>query len=147
MAGTSRRLNRYRYLVIGRALALYDAPFPLFGPRGCFPMKSLCGLLLIVPLLALADGDAYDCDGKTRFIHRGAPSTVPAAAKRSYRLQGGRIDGLACQPEDQVIGCMGLTPEQAMRKIVIDLAALSVSDTMELPTSLLIFEGQCKPAN
>ena len=40
-----------------------------------------------------------------------------------------------------------LTPEQAMRKIVIDRAALSVSDTMELPTSLLIFEGQCTKAD
>lgn len=126
---------------------MYHATSLVFALRGYFSMKSLCVLLLIVPLLALADGEAYDCDGKTRFIHRGAPSTVPAAAKRSYRLQGGRIDGLACEPEDQVIGCMGLTPEQAMRKIVIDLAALSVSDTMELPTSLLIFEGQCKPAN
>lgn len=113
-------------------------------------MKSLCApcvLLLIFPLLALADSEAYECDGKTRFIHRGAPSTVPAAAKRSYRLQAGHIDGLPCQPEDQLIGCMGLTPEQAMRKIVIDRAALSVSDTMELPTSLLIFEGQCKSVN
>lgn len=127
--------------------ALYHATSLVFALRGYFSMKSLCVLLLIVPLLALADGTAYDCDGKTRFIHRGAPSTVPAAAKRSYRLLGGRIDGLTCQPEDQVIGCMGLTPEQAMRKIVIDLATLSVSDTMELPTSLLIFEGQCKPKN
>ena len=127
--------------------ALYHATSLVFALRGYFSMKSLCVLLLIVPLLALADGEAYDCDGKTRFIHRGAPSTVPAAAKRSYRLLGDRIDGLTCQPEDQVIGCMGLTPEQAMRKIVIDLATLSVSDTMELPTSLLIFEGQCKPTN
>lgn len=126
---------------------MYDATSLAFVVRGCLPMKSLGVLLLIVPLLVLAGGDAYDCDGKTRFIHRGAPSTVPAAAKRSYRLQDGRIDGLACQPDDQLIGCMGLTPEQAMRKIVIDRAALSVSDTMELPTSLLIFEGQCKPAN
>ena len=98
----------------------------------------------MLPLLALANNEAYDCDGKTRFIHRGAPSTVPAAAKRSYRLKADHIDGLACQQDEQVIGCMGLTPEQAMRKIVIDRAALSVSDTMELPTSLLIFEGQCK---
>ena len=126
---------------------MYDATSLTFARRGCFLMKPLSVFLLMFPLLALADGEAYDCDGKTRFIHRGAPSTVPAAAKRSYRLQAGRIDGLACQPEDQLIGCMGLTPEQAMRKIVIDRAALSVSDTLELPTSLLIFEGQCKPAN
>ncbi len=107
-------------------------------------MKSLCVLLLMFPLIALAASESYDCDGKTRFIHRGAPSTVPAAAKRSYRLTADHIDGLACQQEEQVIGCMGLTPEQAMRKIVIDRTALSVTDTMELPTSLLIFEGQCK---
>lgn len=126
---------------------MYDATSLALAVRGCLPMKSLCVLLLIVPPLGLAGDDTYDCDGKTRFIHRGAPSTVPAAAKRSYRLRDGRIDGLACQPEDQLIGCMGLTPEQAMRKIVIDRVALSVSDTMELPTSLLIFEGQCKPTN
>ncbi len=118
------------------------APF-----RGCFLMKCFVALLLMFPLLAMAAGDAYDCDGKTRFIHRGAPSTVPAAAKRSYRLKSDRIDGLECQQDDQVLGCMGLTPEQAMRKIVIDRAALSVSDTMELPTSLLIFEGQCTQAD
>ncbi len=110
-------------------------------------MKSLCVLLLMFPMLALGAGEVYDCDGKTRFVHRGAPSTVPAAAKRSYRFTADRIDGLACQREDQLIGCMGLTPEQAMRKIVIDRAALSVSDTMELPTSLLIFEGQCTKAD
>ncbi len=121
--------------------ALWRLPF-----RGCFLMKSLCVLFLMCPLLALGAGEVYDCDGKTRFIHRGAPSTVPAAAKRSYRLKADRIDGLECQQDGRVVGCMGLTPEQAMRKIVIDRAALSVSDTMELPTSLLIFEGQCKPA-
>jgi hypothetical protein len=41
---------------------------------------------------------------------------------------------------------MGLTPQQAMRKLLIDPVLLSVTDTLELPTSLLIFEGQCKPA-
>jgi hypothetical protein len=40
---------------------------------------------------------------------------------------------------------MGLTPQQAMRKVLIDPVRLSVSDTLELPTSLLIFEGQCQP--
>ncbi len=109
-------------------------------------MKSFC-ILLFFPLMAMAAGDTYDCAGKTRFVHRGAPSTVPAAAKRSYRVAADKIDGLACELTDQMVACMGLTPEQAMRKIVIDRAALSVSDTMELPTSLLIFEGQCTRAD
>lgn len=116
-------------------------------------MKSLLSLLLmcplLCPLLALGAGNAYDCAGKTRFVHRGAPSTVPADDKRSYRLQAGQIYGLDCKTSDAFIACMGLTPQQAMRKIVIDResASVSVSDTMELPTSLLIFEGQCLQAD
>jgi hypothetical protein len=39
---------------------------------------------------------------------------------------------------------MGLTPEKAMRKVVIDRVAATVSDTLEMPTSLLIFEGRCQ---
>jgi hypothetical protein len=39
---------------------------------------------------------------------------------------------------------MGLTPESAMRKVMIDRTAVSVSDTLEMPTSSLIFEGRCK---
>ena len=109
------------------------------------PMKFFISFLLMCPLLARGAGNAYDCAGKTRFVHRGAPSTVPADDKRSYRVQAGQVDGLDCQTTDDLIACMGLTPQQAMRKIVIDRASMpaSVSDTMELPTSLLIFEGQC----
>ena len=113
-------------------------------------MKSLFSLLpsalLSLPLLAQAAGPAYDCAGKTRFVHRGAPSTVPADEKRSYRVQAEQMDGLACKLSEPLIECMGLTPQQAMRKVVIDRVSASVSDTLEMPTSLLIFEGQCTRA-
>ncbi len=101
-------------------------------------------------ILALASASAqaaepsYDCDGKARFVHRGAPSTVPAAEKRSYRFADGQLDGLACKITDADIGCYGLTPQQAYRRVVIDRLANTVSDTMELPTSMLIFEGSCR---
>jgi len=119
---------------------------PLPGWRA-LPMKFLLACLLAFPLCAMGAGKSYDCAGKTRFVHRGAPSTVPADARRSYRLKADRLDGLECELSEAMIACMGLTPEQAMRKVVIDHAALSVSDTMELPTSLLIFEGQCVQAD
>lgn len=110
-------------------------------------MKFLFPVFLLLPLIAQAVEPAYDCVGKTRFVHRGMPSTVPADEKRSYRVQASMLDGLECQLNDEQIACMGLTPQQAMRKVVIDRLAPSVSDTMELPTSLLIFEGQCKQAD
>lgn len=110
-------------------------------------MKFLCTFLLMFPVWALGASDAYDCAGKTRFVHRGAPSTVPADEKRSYRFQENRIDGLECVLSDAQIACMGFAPGQAMRKLIIERAALSVSDTLELPTSMLIFEGQCTSAN
>ena len=119
------------------------------GAPGLFSsqMKFLLSLLLMSPLLAFGAGHAYDCAGKTRFVHRGAPSTVPADDKRSYRIHADQMDGLDCKLTDTQIACMGLTPQQAMRKVVIDRTAPSVSDTMELPTSMLIFEGQCTPAD
>lgn len=110
-------------------------------------MKFLFPFLLVLPLLAQAAGHAYDCAGKTRFVHRGAPSTVPADDRRSYRLQAGQMDGLACELTETQIACMGLTPQHAMRKVVIDRAAASVSDTLEMPTSQLIFEAQCTQAD
>ena len=109
-------------------------------------MKLLIALLYLFPLLAAAQDLVVECAGKTSFIHRGAPSTVPAAEKRRYRLQANQIDGLQCEQSDTQIACMGLTPQQAMRKLLIDPVRLSVTDTLELPTSLLIFEGQCQPA-
>jgi hypothetical protein len=107
-------------------------------------MKSFIALLWFLPVLAFAQDFFVECSGKTKFIHRGAPSTVPAAETRLYRLQANQLDGLSCEQTESQIACMGLTPQQAMRKLVIDTVLLSVSDTMELPTSLLIFEGQCQ---
>ena len=107
-------------------------------------MKSFIALVWFLPALAFAQDFFVECAGKTKFIHRGAPSTVPAAETRRYRLQANQLDGLSCEQSESQIACMGLTPQQAMRKLVIDTVLLSVTDTMELPTSLLIFEGQCQ---
>ena len=103
---------------------------------------SLVGLIL--PLAALAADIQYDCEGKRRFEHRGAASTVPADARHRYLVTGLKMEGLDCKISDMLISCMGLTPESAMRKVVIDRATVAVSDTLEMPTSLLIFEGRCK---
>jgi hypothetical protein len=108
-------------------------------------MKSIVALLCFLPALVFAQDFFVECAGYTRFIHRGAPSTVPAAEKRRYRLQANQIDGLTCEQSETQIACMGLTPQQAMRKLLLDLTALSATDTLELPTSLLIFEAQCHP--
>lgn len=108
------------------------------------PMTSLTVLLWVLPALAFTQDFFIECAGKTKFIHRGAPSTVPAAETRRYRLQANQLDGLSCEQSESQIACMGLTPQQAMRKLLIDPVLLSVTDTMELPTSLLIFEGQCQ---
>ena len=107
-------------------------------------MKSVIALVLFISALAFAQDFFIECAGKTKFIHRGAPSTVPAAETRRYRLQANQLDGLSCEQSESQIACMGFTPQQAMRKLIIDPVLLSVTDTMELPTSLLIFEGQCQ---
>lgn len=99
---------------------------------------------LFVPLVAIAADIQFDCEGKRRFEHRGAASTVPAGAKHRYLLKDRRLEGLDCQLGDELIACMGLTPESATRRVVIDRVARTVSDTLEMPTSLLIFEGRCK---
>jgi len=128
--------------------ALYDAspnvwivemkPAPLLFPS----LNVLLGLSL--PLTVLAADVQYDCEGKRRFEHRGAPSTVPADAHHRYVVTGSKMEGLNCKLSDERISCTGLTPESAMRKVVIDRIATTVSDTLEMPTSLLIFEGRCK---
>ena len=105
-------------------------------------LNSLVGLLL--PLTALAADVQYDCEGKRRFEHRGAASTVPADARHRYEVTGLKMEGLNCKLSDELISCMGLTAESAMRKVIIDRIAVTVSDTMEMPTSSLIFEGRCK---
>jgi len=106
--------------------------------------RAFLPVLILLPLLGEAAEPAYECAGKTHFIHRGAPSTVPADATRSYRLDGGQIDGMPCTLSDTEIGCHGLTPQQAYRRLLIDRTKGTVKDTMELPTSMLVFEGQCK---
>ena len=108
-----------------------------------FPRFLMCAGMLI-PLPGMAVAPAYECAGKTQFIHRGAPSTVPADARRSYRFDSAQFEGMPCTISDDEIGCHGLTPEQAYRRLLIDRTNGSVKDTLELPTSMLIFEGQCK---
>ncbi len=100
--------------------------------------------LFVMPLASHGTQPAYECAGKTHFIHRGAPSTVPADATRSYRVEGEQIDGMPCKISDVEIGCHGLTPQQAYRRLLIDRTTGTVKDTMELPTSILVFEGQCR---
>jgi hypothetical protein len=99
---------------------------------------------LFLPLAAHSADIQYDCEGKRRFEHRGAPSTVPADARHRYELTGLKMEGLKCNLSDELISCMGLTAESAMRKVVIDRIAITVNDTLEMPTSSLIFEGRCK---
>lgn len=124
--------------------ALYDAmsKFRIIEMKPALfsaPLLTLC-----LPLAAMAADIQYDCEGKRRFEHRGAPSTVPADARHRYVVTDLKMEGLKCKLGDEMISCMGLTPESAMRKVVIDRVAASVSDTLEMPTSLLIFEGRCK---
>ncbi len=105
-------------------------------------LASLMGLCL--PLAARSADIQYECEGKRRFEHRGAASTVPVDARHRYELTGLTMEGLNCKVSDELLSCMGLTPESAMRKVVIDRIAITVSDTLEMPTSSLIFEGRCK---
>ena len=105
-------------------------------------LVSLMGLCL--SLAARSADIQYECEGKRRFEHRGAASTVPVDARHRYELTGLTMEGLNCKLSDELISCMGLTPESAMRKVVIDRIAITVSDTLEMPTSSLIFEGRCK---
>ena len=128
----------------GGIQALYDAAsiFRMTQMKFAILLTSLAALF--PPLAVLADDIQYDCEGKRRFEHRGAPSTVPADARHRYVVTGVKMEGLDCKLSDALISCMGLTPESAMRKVVIDRAAVTVSDTLEMPTSMLIFEGRCK---
>ena len=41
------------------------------------------------------------------------------------------------------IACFGLTEQQAMRRVQIDTTSQTVRDTLQMPTSELIFEGRC----
>lgn len=106
--------------------------------------RLVCSVLMLAPLAGTAATPAYECAGKTHFIHRGAPSTVPADATHSYRFEGHQFEGMPCEISDTEIGCHGLTPQQAYRRLLINRTTGTVKDTMELPTSMLVFEGQCK---
>lgn len=101
-------------------------------------------LLLLLPIAAHAADASYDCEGKRSFFHRGAPSTVPVDEKRSYRVEGDKFEGLECKVSDAEVGCHGLTPEMAYRRILIDRKAGTVRDALELPTANMVFEGRCK---
>ncbi len=108
-------------------------------------MRKLLFILSItlLPAFVCAAELSLSCQGKTRFIHRGAPSTYPVDEKRSYAMRDGVLAGMPCNSIDNGVACFGLTAQQAMRRVMIDVAAKTVSDTLELPTSLLIFEGHC----
>lgn len=108
-------------------------------------MQSLIfsALLILLPSAVLAGDFNYNCHGQTRFIHRGAPSTYPADDKRSYLIANQQLDGMQCETNENGFACFGLTEHQAMRRVLIDTSAKTVSDKLELPTSELIFEGRC----
>jgi hypothetical protein len=123
---------------------LYDvlSIFRVIEMKFAILLVSLMGLCL--SLAARSADIQYECEGKRRFEHRGAASTVPVDARHRYELTGLTMEGLNCKLIGELISCMGLTPESAMRKVVIDRIAITVSDTLEMPTSSLIFEGRCK---
>lgn len=84
------------------------------------------------------------CQGKTRFIHRGAESTYPVDEQRRYQIQNQKLETMQCSTTESGWYCYGLTEQQATRRIRLDTTTLIVSDTLELPTSALIFEGRCQ---
>lgn len=98
---------------------------------------------MLLPTAVLAGDLNYDCHGQTRFVHRGAASTYPADDKRSYLIANKQLDGMQCETNENGFACFGLTGHQAMRRVLIDTSAKTVSDKLELPTSELIFEGRC----
>ena len=106
-------------------------------------MRLLLLTFLLLPQLASAESLSLHCQGKTRFMHRGAPSTVPADEQREYQIRDAVLDSLPCTAEGSQWSCFGLTAHQAMRRVQIDLTEMTVIDKLELPTSELIFEARC----
>lgn len=104
---------------------------------------SLLFVLSALPWHALASDLTFDCQGKTRFVHRGAASTYPQDEKRHYHVQDSSLDTLSCSSGESGIACSGLTDHQAMRRVQIDTKSRTVNDTLQMPTSELIFEGRC----
>lgn len=86
----------------------------------------------------------WECQGKTRFVHRGAESTYPVDEQRRYQIRNQILESTTCSTTESGWYCYGLTEQQATRRIRLDTASLTVTDTLELPTSELIFEGRCK---
>lgn len=101
-------------------------------------------LLILLSGTVLAGDLNYDCRGQTRFVHRGAASTYPADEKRSYLIANNQLSGMRCETTEKGFACFGLTEQQAMRRVLIDTSAKTVTDKLELPTSELIFEGHCE---
>jgi hypothetical protein len=52
---------------------------------------------LCLPLAARSADIQYECEGKRRFEHRGALSTVPADARHRYEVTGLKMEGLQAQ--------------------------------------------------
>lgn len=86
----------------------------------------------------------WECQGKTRFIHRGAESTYPVDEQRRYQILNQTLESMPCSATESGWYCYGLTAQQATRRVRINTSTFIVSDTLELPTSELIFEGLCK---
>ena len=104
----------------------------------------LCALQLgSLPTYAAASDLVLTCQGKTRFIHRGAASTYPQDEKRHYLVHDLKLENMQCSVVESGLTCMGLTEQQAMRRVQIDTITHTVSDTLQMPTSELIFEGHC----
>ena len=100
-------------------------------------------LLCALPLYAAASDLNLECQGKTRFIHRGAASTYPQDEKRRYHVHDLKLDTMQCSIIETGFACFGLTEQQAMRRVQINTTSQTVSDTLQMPTSELIFEGHC----
>lgn len=104
-------------------------------------------VFLVISLLSSLAQSAdlnWTCQGKTRFIHRGAESTYPVDEQRRYHMLNQTLETTQCSMTESGWYCYGLTEQQATRRIRLDTTSLTVSDTLELPTSALIFEGRCQ---
>ena len=105
---------------------------------------------LIVVLLSCLSSTAqssdltWECQGKTRFVHRGAESTYPTDEHRRYQVRHQTLESMPCSTTESGWYCYGLTEQQATRRVRLNTTTLVVNDTLELPTSELIFEGHCK---
>lgn len=126
-----------------QSLARPAAVLPRAWPCIIACMRLLLLTFLLLPQLVSAESLSLHCQGKTRFVHRGAPSTVPADEQRDYQIQDAVLDTLPCTAEGSRWSCFGLTAHQAMRRVQIDLTEKTVIDKLELPTSELIFEARC----